>query len=129
MRQPRQDVERDLDAFELPDPAVRALFDALRQAAALLVAKADLPARLAEQVQSDILYLGSAVGAMCSEYPVIGVKLDGVGSVDGDGRNLERASLADNLSELEMVPNPDQRAFEDWSDAESDDDGSDSDSE
>ena len=50
-------------------------------------------------------------------------------SMDGDGRNLERASLADNLSELEMVPNPDQRAFEDWSDAESDDDGSDSDSE
>ena len=58
---------------------------------------------------------------------LLGAKLDGVASVDGDGleTNLARGCLADNLAALEVVPNPDQRAPADWSD---DDSGNDSDS-
>ena len=50
---------------------------------------------------------------------VLGVKLDGIASVDGDGTDLghaPRACLTDSISELEMVPNPDQRAPDEWSD-------------
>ena len=45
----------------------------------------------------------------------------GIGSVDGDGTNLSRACLVDNLAELEVVPNPDQREVGDWSEEESGD--------
>jgi hypothetical protein len=57
---------------------------------------------------------------------LLGVKLDGVASVDGDGRLLQnpRASLTDTLSAVEFVPNPEQREPEDWS---SDSGGSDND--
>ena len=50
---------------------------------------------------------------------VLGVKLDGIASVDGDGTDLghaPRACLTDSIAELEMVPNPDQRAPDEWSD-------------
>ena len=50
---------------------------------------------------------------------LLSAKLNGVASVDGDGMDLDhapRACLADNISELEMVPNPDQRAPNEWSD-------------
>ena len=56
---------------------------------------------------------------------LLGAKLEGVASVDGDGleTNLARGCLADSLAALEVVPNPDQRAPADWSD----DSGNDSD--
>eukprot|EP01043_Picozoa_sp_COSAG02_P051500 COSAG02_NODE_5427_length_4339_cov_2.935377_3_plen_88_part_00 len=44
---------------------------------------------------------------------LLGAKLDGVSSADGDGTSLghnPRACLTDSISELEMVPNPQQRA-------------------
>ena len=47
--------------------------------------------------------------------------------LDGDGTNLSRACLADNLAELEVVPNPDQREVNEWSEEESDGDESDED--
>ena len=45
-------------------------------------------------------------------------KLDGVASVDGNGTDLDRprACLSGSIAELEMVPNPDQRAPNEWSD-------------
>ena len=48
-------------------------------------------------------------------------KIDGIGSVDGDGTDLSRGCLADNLAELEVVPNPDQREVDEWSEEESGD--------
>ena len=57
---------------------------------------------------------------------LVGGKIAGVGSVDGDGTNLSEGCLADNLSELEVVPNPDQRDVAEWSE-ESEEDNSDSD--
>ena len=55
------------------------------------------------------------------------MKLDGKGSVDGDGRipKFPRGCLADTLSAVEFVPNPDQREPGDWSSDSSDDSGSD----
>ena len=49
---------------------------------------------------------------------LVNTKLDGVASVDGDGTDLDRprACLSDSIAELEMVPNPDQRAPNEWSD-------------
>ena len=57
---------------------------------------------------------------------LLGGKLDGVASVDNDGQESHKARgcLADNLAALEVVPNPDQRSPNDWSD----DSGSSSDS-
>ena len=44
--------------------------------------------------------------------------VDGVASVDGNGADFgrPRACLSDSIAELEMVPNPDQRAPNEWSD-------------
>ena len=59
---------------------------------------------------------------------LLGVKIDGVASVDGDGTNLTMGSLADTVSELEVVPSPQQRAAAEWSeDCDEDDDDSDDD--
>ena len=52
---------------------------------------------------------------------LVGGKIDGIGSVDGDGTDLSRGCLADNLAELEVVPNPDQREAGEWSEEESGD--------
>ena len=63
---------------------------------------------------------------------LLNAKLDGVACVDGDGTDLERAPracLADNISQLEMVPNPDRRAPNDWSDDSREETGSESESE
>ena len=51
----------------------------------------------------------------------MGGKIAGIGSVDGDGTDLSRACLADNLAELEVVPSPDQREVDQWSEEESGD--------
>eukprot|EP01043_Picozoa_sp_COSAG02_P038903 COSAG02_NODE_3035_length_7502_cov_6.521680_2_plen_286_part_00 len=67
---------------------------------------------------------GGALGDVKSS--LVGGKIAGVGSVDGDGTNLSEGCLADNLSELEVVPNPDQRDVAEWSE-ESEEDNSDSD--
>ena len=45
----------------------------------------------------------------------------------GDGTNLKAGCPADNLSELEVVPNPEQRDMAQWSD-ESGESGGESDS-
>ena len=59
---------------------------------------------------------------------LLGMKIDGVASVDGDGTDLTTGSLADTFSELEVVPNPLQRSAAEWSeDSDEDDDGSDDD--
>ena len=63
---------------------------------------------------------------------LLNTKLAGVASVDGDGTDLAtspRACLTDSISELEVVPSPDQRAPSEWSDdsgeeSESDEDES-----
>ena len=47
---------------------------------------------------------------------LVGGKIAGIGSVDGDGTSLVARCPADNLSELEVVPNPDQRDMAQWSD-------------
>ena len=52
---------------------------------------------------------------------LVGGKIVGIGSVDGDGTDLSRGCLADNLAELEVVPNPDQREVDEWSEEESGD--------
>ena len=59
---------------------------------------------------------------------LLGMKIDGVASVDGDGTDLTTGSLADTFSELEVVPSPLQRSAAEWSeDSDEDDDGSDDD--
>ena len=62
---------------------------------------------------------------------LLDMKLDGKGSVDGDGRipKFPRGCLADTLSAVEFVPNPDQREPGDWSSDSSDDSGSDDEAE
>ena len=50
---------------------------------------------------------------------LLNAKLAGIASVDGDGTDLAtspRACLTDSISELEVVPSPDQRAPSEWSD-------------
>ena len=50
---------------------------------------------------------------------LLNTKLAGVASVDGDGTDLAtapRACLTDSISELEVVPSPNQRAPSEWSD-------------
>ena len=59
-------------------------------------------------------------------------KLAGIASVDGDGTDLAtspRACLTDSISELEVVPSPDQRAPSEWSDDSGEETGSESESE
>ena len=51
---------------------------------------------------------------------LVGGKIAGIGSVDGDGTNLKAGCPADHLSELEVMPNPDQREMAQWSGDESD---------
>ena len=54
---------------------------------------------------------------------LVGGKIAGIGSVDGDGTSLKVGCPADNLSELEVVPNPEQRDVAEWSDESDESDG------
>eukprot|EP01043_Picozoa_sp_COSAG02_P031271 COSAG02_NODE_2032_length_10063_cov_11.627057_8_plen_223_part_00 len=58
---------------------------------------------------------------------LVGGKIAGIGSVDGDGTNLTGGCPTDNLSELEVVPNPNQRDIAEWSEESEDDDDLDED--